>query len=61
MSEEFWAEQDTTPGEIEEALRQLLAARHAEAGLVAPARVLNLVAVVDGRYRGEVENRLERA
>ena len=61
MGEDVWAEQDTTPGEIEEALRRLLAARHAESsGTVAPARVLNLVVVVDGRYRGEVENRLER-
>jgi glucose-6-phosphate dehydrogenase assembly protein OpcA len=60
MAEEVWAEQDTTPTAIEEALRRLLAARHAEAGSVAPARVLNLVAVVDGRFRGEIENRLER-
>ena len=60
MSEDVWAEQDTSPGEIEEALRELLAARHAASGSVAPARVLNLVAVVDGQYRGEVENRLER-
>jgi glucose-6-phosphate dehydrogenase assembly protein OpcA len=60
VSEAVWAEQDTSPAAIEEALRRLLAARHAEAGYVAPARVLNLVAVVDGRFRGEVENRLER-
>ncbi|HVL96229.1 MAG TPA: glucose-6-phosphate dehydrogenase assembly protein OpcA [Solirubrobacteraceae bacterium] len=60
MSDEVWAEQDTSPAAIEAALRQLLAARHAQAGAVAPARVLNLVVVLDGRYRGEVENRLER-
>jgi glucose-6-phosphate dehydrogenase assembly protein OpcA len=60
MSEDVWSAQDTTPAAIEEALRHLLVARHASTGAVAPARVLNLVAVVDGRFRGEVENRLER-
>jgi glucose-6-phosphate dehydrogenase assembly protein OpcA len=58
--EEVWSEQDTTPGAIEQALRELLAARHARSdGGVAPARVLNLVVVVDDRYRGEIENRLQ--
>jgi glucose-6-phosphate dehydrogenase assembly protein OpcA len=60
MGEELWSEAGTTPSKIEAALRELLAARHREAGAVAPARVLNLIVVVDGRYRGEVENRLER-
>jgi glucose-6-phosphate dehydrogenase assembly protein OpcA len=60
VNEEVWAEQDTTPGAIEGALRHLLAARHASEGAVAPARALTPVAVVDGRFRGEVENRLER-
>jgi glucose-6-phosphate dehydrogenase assembly protein OpcA len=58
--EEVWREQDTTPSRIEAALRRLLAERHHEMGSVAPARVLNLVVVVDRRYRGEIENRLER-
>ncbi len=57
-SEEVWSAQDTTPGEIERALLELLATRHKQSGAVAPARVLNLVVIVDRRYRGEVENRL---
>jgi glucose-6-phosphate dehydrogenase assembly protein OpcA len=58
--EEVWREQDTTPSKIEAGLRRLLAERHQHAGAVAPARVLNLVVIVDRRYRGEIENRLER-
>jgi glucose-6-phosphate dehydrogenase assembly protein OpcA len=58
--EEVWREQDTTPSRVEAALRKLLAERHHRVGSVAPARVLNLVVVVDKRYRGEIENRLER-
>jgi glucose-6-phosphate dehydrogenase assembly protein OpcA len=57
--EEVWSEQSTTPTKIEAALRRLLAERHHQAGSVAPARVLNLVVVVDRRYRGEIENRLQ--
>ena len=42
-----WSERDTTPSRIEEAMRELLRERHAaDAGSV-PARVLNLVVVVD--------------
>jgi glucose-6-phosphate dehydrogenase assembly protein OpcA len=55
-----WSEQDTTPGAIEEALRQLLREQEARDAAYAPARVLNLVAVVDREWRGEVLNRLER-
>jgi glucose-6-phosphate dehydrogenase assembly protein OpcA len=58
--EDVWREQDTTPSRIEAALRHLLAERHHRTGSVAPARVLNLVVVVDRGYRGEIENRLER-
>jgi glucose-6-phosphate dehydrogenase assembly protein OpcA len=58
--EEVWREQDTTPSKVEAALRHLLAERHHRTGSVAPARVLNLVVVVDRRYRGEIENRLEK-
>ena len=60
MSEEVWREQDTTPSRIEAALRELLAERHHDEDAFVPARVLNLVVVVDGEFRGEVENRLER-
>jgi glucose-6-phosphate dehydrogenase assembly protein OpcA len=65
-----WFARDTTPTKIEQALRELLVEqRHAhhedhedgdESDLAIPARVLNLVAVVDRQWRGEIENRLER-
>jgi len=57
--QDLWSERDTTASRVESALRDLLARRHHEYGFV-PARVLNLVVVVDGEFRGEVENRLER-
>jgi glucose-6-phosphate dehydrogenase assembly protein OpcA len=56
----IWSAQDTTPSAIEAALRRLLAERHQESRSVAPARVLNLVAICDREYRGEIENRLTR-
>jgi glucose-6-phosphate dehydrogenase assembly protein OpcA len=55
-----WSEQDTTPGAIEAALRELLSEQYARDEAFAPARVINLVAVVDREWRGEVLNRLER-
>jgi glucose-6-phosphate dehydrogenase assembly protein OpcA len=55
-----WSEQDTTPGGIEEALRELLKQQHARDEAHAPARVLNLVVVVDREWRGEIMNRLEQ-
>jgi glucose-6-phosphate dehydrogenase assembly protein OpcA len=58
--EEVWRERNTTPSRVEAALRKLLAERHHRTGSVAPARVLNLVVIVDKGYRGEIENRLER-
>ena len=60
MSDDVWSARDTTPAGIEAALRELLIRHHAEVGHDAPARVLNLVAIVDREWRGEVENRLER-
>jgi len=57
--EDLWSERETSPARVEAALRDLLARRHHEHGFV-PARVLNLVVVLDGQFRGEVENRLER-
>jgi glucose-6-phosphate dehydrogenase assembly protein OpcA len=56
----IWSEQDTTPGVIEAAIRQLLQEQYARDGACSPARVLNLVVVVDREWRGEVLNRLER-
>jgi glucose-6-phosphate dehydrogenase assembly protein OpcA len=58
-SENVWTEQDTKPSAIEAALRRLLAERHAEDEGYAPARVCNLIAIVDRDWRGEIENRLE--
>src|SRR5256714_9317366 len=60
MPDDVWSEQDTTPGAIEAALRQLLYERHSEDAAYVPARVLNLVVVVDREWRGEIANRLER-
>jgi glucose-6-phosphate dehydrogenase assembly protein OpcA len=56
----MWSEQDTTPGAIEAAIRQLLQEQYARDNACAPARVLNLVVVVDREWRGEILNRLER-
>jgi glucose-6-phosphate dehydrogenase assembly protein OpcA len=61
VSEDVWSEQDTTPDDIEAALRDLLRRRHAENERLAPARVLNLVVIVDREWKGEIANRLERA
>ncbi len=55
-----WSARDTTPEAIERALRELLVERHAEEPGAAPARVLNLVAVVDREWSGEIANRLRR-
>jgi glucose-6-phosphate dehydrogenase assembly protein OpcA len=55
-----WSAQETTPAEIEEALRRLLQEQHAREDAHAPARVLNLVVVVDREWRGEIMNRLEQ-
>jgi glucose-6-phosphate dehydrogenase assembly protein OpcA len=55
-----WSADDTTPAEIEEALRFLLQQQHARDHAHAPARVLNLVVVLDAEWRGEIMNRLEQ-
>src|SRR4051794_41753770 len=60
MSEEVWRERDTTPGKVEAALRKLLIERYHDIDAFVPARVLNLVVVVDGEFRGEADNRLEK-
>jgi glucose-6-phosphate dehydrogenase assembly protein OpcA len=58
--EAVWAAQDTTPSAIEAALRHLLEERHKEDQAFVPARVLNLICIVEREWRGEIENRLER-
>ena len=61
MSDLVWSGRDVSPADVEAALRDLLIRHHAEAHAAdAPARVLNMVAVVESQWRGEIENRLER-
>jgi glucose-6-phosphate dehydrogenase assembly protein OpcA len=60
VSEDVWSEQNTNPDAIEAALRDLLRQRHAANQGLAPARVLNLIVVVDRSWKGEIANRLER-
>lgn len=59
MSEDVWSAQDTSPGAIEAALRELEMKRATEHSGFVPARVLNLIAVVDREWRGEIANRLD--
>jgi glucose-6-phosphate dehydrogenase assembly protein OpcA len=60
LSEDIWSERDTTPDAIDAALRRMLYERHAANQALVPARVLNLVVVVDRSWKGEIANRLER-
>jgi glucose-6-phosphate dehydrogenase assembly protein OpcA len=60
VDDTVWAAQNTTPSAIEAALRELLAERHAESAAYVPARVLNLVCIVDRQWSGEIANRLRR-
>jgi glucose-6-phosphate dehydrogenase assembly protein OpcA len=56
-----WRESDTTPARIEAALLGLEVRRQGDdAHPFVPARVMNLVAIVDAEFRGEIENRLQR-
>jgi glucose-6-phosphate dehydrogenase assembly protein OpcA len=61
VTEDVWSQRDTTPDAIEAALRELLRERHATNTALAPARVLNLVVIVDREWKGEIKTRLERA
>src|SRR3954466_12182053 len=58
--DDVWRERDTTPGAIDAALRHMFLQRHKEERAYVPARVMNMVVVVDAEFRGEIENRLER-
>jgi glucose-6-phosphate dehydrogenase assembly protein OpcA len=60
LTEDVWSAQDTSPDAIEAALRDLLRERHAANQTLAPARVLNLVVIVDHDWKGEIANRLQR-
>jgi glucose-6-phosphate dehydrogenase assembly protein OpcA len=58
VSEEVWSATDTTPDEIDDALRGLLHRLHADNPGLAPARALNLVVVVDRDAKGGITERL---
>jgi len=58
--DDVWRDDDTTPGKIEAALRNMFAQRHKEERAYVPARVMNMVVIVDKDFRGEIENRLVR-
>jgi glucose-6-phosphate dehydrogenase assembly protein OpcA len=58
--DDVWREDDTTPARIEAALRRMFVERFKEERAYVPARVMNMVVIVDKDFRGEIENRLER-
>jgi glucose-6-phosphate dehydrogenase assembly protein OpcA len=60
VTDSVWSARDTNPAEIEAALRGLLIERHAENSSYVPARVLNLVCIVDREWSGEIANRLRQ-
>jgi glucose-6-phosphate dehydrogenase assembly protein OpcA len=60
LSEDVWSDRDTTPDAVDAALRGMLRELHATNAALAPARVLNLVVVVDADWKGEIANRLSR-
>jgi len=55
-----WSAEGTSPAEIEEGLRELMQDSQSGRRAHASARVLNLVAVVDREWRGDIEDRLAR-
>lgn len=57
-ADSVWSGQDTTPDEIEAAVRTLLAERHAERQGLAPGRALNMIAFVERAWTGEIANRM---
>jgi glucose-6-phosphate dehydrogenase assembly protein OpcA len=59
VSEEVWSARDCSPDAIEAALRQLLHLRYEQHEGYVPARVLNMIAIVDRDWKGEIQNRLE--
>jgi glucose-6-phosphate dehydrogenase assembly protein OpcA len=59
MSEDVWSERGTTPDAIAVALRRLLRERHAANRALAPARVINLVVVVDRSQKHKIAQQFE--
>src|SRR5580704_14187117 len=60
VNDNVWAAENTTPPAIEAALRELLIERHNESDGYVPARVLNLICIVERQWSGEIANRLRR-
>lgn len=60
ITNDRWYAVGTSPAAVESALRALLSERARHNPSFAPARVLNLVVIVDAEFSGEIENRLER-
>jgi glucose-6-phosphate dehydrogenase assembly protein OpcA len=60
VSDDVWSARETTPDAVDAALRSMLRELHATNEALAPARVLNLVVVVDADWKGEITNRLSR-
>ena len=58
VKDSVWRERNTTPAEIEAAMRRLLNERFAEASGYVPSRALNMVCLVDRAWSGEIANRL---
>src|SRR4051812_25268260 len=59
VSEDAWSARGTNPDAIAGALRSLLRQRHAANRALAPARVLNLIVVVDHACKDAIARRLE--
>jgi glucose-6-phosphate dehydrogenase assembly protein OpcA len=59
VSEDTWSAEDTTPDAIEAAFRELVRERHAADRALAPARVLNLIVIVDRDCKDNVSERLK--
>ena len=55
-----WSAQNTGPADVEAAIRALNRSQQGGDGVFAPARVLNLIVIVDREWRGEIYNRLDR-
>jgi glucose-6-phosphate dehydrogenase assembly protein OpcA len=58
VTEDVWSAQNTNPDAIDDALRRMLHERHVANGALVPARVLNLIVIVDRDWKGEIANRL---
>jgi glucose-6-phosphate dehydrogenase assembly protein OpcA len=60
VTETLWSAENTTPDAIDAALRSMLRELHATNAALVPARVLNMVVIVEHAWKGEIANRLAR-